>query len=214
MKKMVFVFALAVLFFPSMLHAATTFYYNDDGQSIRSTYDDGHYNEYSYDENGNVSHRNVYGSDGTLWSSLDTSLTFNDQGQMIESKYVGGDEWYTYTYNPDGTKASDKYYYAGEFSYQREYQYDAKGNESGYIRHNADGSVDTYTYERDKYGNIVNTYKGDTLAQTRQYTDTYLQKQAAAQKAARDARRKRIYTIEEAEKASKKTGNRVMIRYR
>ena len=180
--------------------AETIYYYDDNGRLIRSEYDTSSSHDYYYDENGYLIRRD----------HTPVNLTFNEQGQIVERRYGTSDEYYIYTYNDNGRIDTSTYYSDGNFSYRREYSYDENGKQTGYTQYNAAGNVTgTYTYQFDEYGNITGAYKNGVLQYSNHYTDNYLAKQKAAQRP-----KKRIYTVDEATKLSKPTGNTFKIRYK
>ena len=190
---------------------ATDCYYDDNGRMIKSVYEGGKIHEYFYDENGYLTERRTQNSDGSVFSRK-VNLTFNDLGQIVKRRYGTTQEYYIYTYNEDGTEATRTYYNAGEMSYRNEYQYDQNGRQSGYKKYDNNGAfTGKYTYQYDDYGNIVAVYRGTTLQSSNHYTDNWLSRQAQEQWL---KKRKLIYTVEEATKLSKDTGNKFMLRYK
>jgi len=145
---------------------------------------------------------------------------YDENGKWVgRIQYKGGNvtRYNRYAYNDAGQTVSDiiysniENYNQGNAQYSYQYTYDSQGNRISRTRYENNetdhpSSQEEYTFDYDRYGNVIATYTNGLISSTRIYDPAYLNKQWLEN-------HKRIYTIKEANDAAGKK-NRVMIRYK
>ena len=114
-----------------------------------------------YDENGNVTERNDYNSDGSL--EVKTTYKYDENGNETEKNYYNSDgslgDKRTHKYDENGNKTERNSYNSdGSLSKKKTYKYDKKGNEIEVNKYNSDGSLRSkyiYKYEFDEQGKWI-----------------------------------------------------------
>ncbi|MBR6409561.1 MAG: hypothetical protein IKS23_04930 [Alphaproteobacteria bacterium] len=177
-----------------------------------------------YDSNGNVLERISSAIDtsngGRVYVYQSEEFTYDEHNNQISyDKYnhKGEKEWgwnREYTYDDKGNISFQTTCFDEDFCEYVESIHDDKGNLISYYLWDDEGTVEDVAYTYDDYGNLIaECWYGDTDNCTTWY---WVDPNWKANKAHRDwlARRKLIYTVEEAEKLSKPTGNKFRIRYK
>ena len=172
---------------------------------------------YGFDEqNREISYEEKqYDKNHNLTFVEKTTTEYDTNGNII-----GGDQWYY-----DG-KGNPTYFGDANSDYYYEYTYDENGNATGGQKTDDDGNIlETYRFDEMGYrlicatddencsqpsakygafGELIESYQYDSNGKKTTY-DKYGRKINIG---------KRIYTVEEAEKVSKKTGNTFRLRYK
>lgn len=221
-------------------YSLQTYTYNDAGKLINMTNEDnGSSYEYSYtyDDHGNILTQTYNGG-----SVKNYSYTYDDNGNVLEKVETNdkGKVTRTWTYDSDGTLTNETstiweknyaydeygnlihedYVETGGYTLDTRwnYIYDEKGNVLSMTKSKNGQVVQTESYTYDEYGNVLTKNYDSTEHNHVTYNNTYSYADPnwKANKAHREwlSKRKRIYTIEEATKLSKETGNKFMIRYK
>ena len=188
--------------------------YHDSEQSVK--------HEWTYDENGRQTSSITYYYDNYIqsegWVEKQT-FEYDQNGNLINRKdyisYNGVPSdtpsgQTTYAYDQNGNKILED----NGFS-KYEWGYDEHGNQIWADFYNSPTAVNSgtpsshteYSYDYDKYGNITAVYRNGVLQGSKHYDSAYLNKQWLG-------KRKLIYTVEEATKLSKPTGNTFKLRYK
>ena len=215
----------------------TTYTWYTDSNQIHNNIPQGQ-ERYTYDANGNLLTKVTYSGVDNINNNVPYSgfaYEYDQDGNEISMKHYGSGTNYLnntpgyqhrYEYQ-NGQKVLDaEYYCSGSVcsSLQTEirYAYDEKGNMISELKYicrpqcqSSPYSSKIYTYDYDEYGNIINKYENGNLIETRTYANPGYQQNLASNSSGGSGRQyKRIYTVEEAEKVSKPTGNKIMLRYK
>ncbi len=189
----------------------SSYTYDEDGNKLNKKDSSGNIIEtYTYDNQGHMI--------GTHTSTTD--YTYDTDGNLIRYDMDDGStSTTTYTYDEHGNLLTENWIYNdGQDVATHTYEniYDEHGNLIKQINTydstiNGQGTT-VKEYDYDEYGNKIAYYINGRQMDTYSYTDPNWK----ANKAHRDwlARRKLIYTVAEAEKLSKPTGNKFRIRYK
>ena len=216
---------------PSSITSITqTYSYDDKGNRLSYTYEDDIGNTSTstttYDDHNNPITRS-YTDGGVATQNLTYEYVYDDRGNILtlttivdrfDGNIYESEVSYTYTYDENGNILNKETHKGnGEVVYST-YTYDETGNllsvnEHGvYPNHNNDWrSYKAYNY--DEYGNLIN--EKDSFGSVI-HSYSYKDPNWKVNKAHRDwlAKRKLIYTIEEAAAVSKETGNTFKLRYK
>ena len=141
-----------------------TYVYDADGNLLEESCFDAKNNQQRYrycnsiNEQGQVSQRVNYNGDNEVSATI--TMTYNDQGQLIEENEYGAlgglIECRTFEYDEAGNNTLRLCYRKGEFYYKDEYAYDENGDMISWTYTNSDGEVKvkTYTYKYNSHGKL------------------------------------------------------------
>ncbi len=137
--------------------------YNSNGDLIKGiSYDNGDFtgfNEYYYDENGNLTKKEYYLADGTL--DYYTLYEYDENGNETKRGYYLGDG------TPDGATLSEynengdiikETFTSDDYESVTKYEYDKNGKVIKSVIEDSDGNSYVYEYEYDENGNLKNVY--------------------------------------------------------
>lgn len=180
-----------------------TFTHNEDGTFVR----------HQKDMNGVLVSEFYYKSNSALWGPgtaydhVDEYTNGQPKQTIVYSTNSNGNIDHYYRYYPDGsyTGGHDDFYWT----------YDAQGNPiSGYRGGNRS---EVYTFAYDANGNLTGVWENGrplgSVTHGYKYSDEERTALGVTASAGNHAA-KRIYTVEEAEKLSKTTGNTIKLRYK
>ena len=185
-----------------------------------------YYYLYNYDENGNVLKYTQYNSSNDSYR-LEYVHEFDENGRMITNTAYNRNHVVAYrqeyTYDENGRKLSMTRYNGEDnvlsehpiAAEQTKYVYDNNGRLVKTIYYEGEDNIlnqmptseTLYAYDYDRYGNVTAEYQNGILMNSYIYHPDYLKKQW-------EKNHKRIYTVEEAERVSKPTGNTFKLRYK
>lgn len=156
--------------------------YNEQQNPVSKT-------EYIYDERGNVTGENKYGSTDIIQYKIENIYNENNQKTLEKQFDKDGNKIYEtqYSYAGDKLASAETHNAKGELTYvekfdydgkgnvimhytfdkfdgihsREEYKYDGKGNKIAWYVYNGDDVVTKATYDYDKYGNLIKSLIAD-----------------------------------------------------
>ena len=193
MKKFILLILTAIISFGYIneSRAGNTYIYDENGNLIKMEFGTSYY-KYSY-ENGNKTKAEKYRcSSGTCTKSGEDVYTYTDGNMTKKEHYVncssgtcttkGSETAYTYT---DGNMTKEENYSncsSGTCTKSGEHRYTYTDGNMTKMENYSNCSSGTctkkfsenvYTYEFDKYGNIIKQYSNGNLSESHEYPDEY-----------------------------------------
>lgn len=190
-------------------------WYNTSGDQIYTdtftNNEDGSFTRHQRDMNGVLISEFYYKPNSALWGPgtaydhVDEYTNGQPKQTIVYSTNANGNIDHYYRYYPDGsyTGGHDDFYWT----------YDAQGNPISGYRGGKPSEV--YTFSYDANGKLTAIYENGRLLGSVTHGYNYSEDEIQALGITFPAKKgKRIYTVEEAEKLSKPTGNKFMLRYK
>lgn len=138
--------------------------YNHIGKSLKSSYYENDtlsaWNEYSYDEEGNLTSEASYG-DGGIGSSVE--YEYDSKGNLSKETHYTGSEnqvnyWYTYSYDGEGNLLEVTYYDTSSTYTEYEYVYDEVGNLIQETDYSSNGNYKEISYDYNTEGKVTKEF--------------------------------------------------------